>query len=104
MAARTMFDKLWHRHVIAEEDGESLLYIDRALIHEGSSHAFDAINEQRRSVFRPKQVFAFNDHYVPTSGRDKGACRHRAAGHPQHGAAARSQRGTPRHYTVRHRP
>ena len=72
MAACTMFDKLWDRHVIAEEEGESLLYIDRALIHEGSSHAFDSINEQGRSVFRPHQVFAFNDHYVPTSGRDKG--------------------------------
>jgi 3-isopropylmalate/(R)-2-methylmalate dehydratase large subunit len=73
MTARTMFDKLWQRHVIVEDEGESLLYIDRALIHEGSSHAFDSISEQRRSVFRPGQIFAFNDHYVPTSGRSKGA-------------------------------
>ena len=40
MAAQTMFDKIWSRHVVAEEDGELLLYVDRALIHEGSSHAF----------------------------------------------------------------
>jgi 3-isopropylmalate/(R)-2-methylmalate dehydratase large subunit len=72
MTAQTMFDKIWGRHAILAEEGESLLYIDRALIHEGSSHAFDAIGEQKRTVFRPRQIFAFNDHYVPTSGRDKG--------------------------------
>jgi 3-isopropylmalate/(R)-2-methylmalate dehydratase large subunit len=72
MAARTMFDKIWDRHVIVTEEGESLLYVDRALIHEGSSHAFDSIREQRRKIARPRQIFAFNDHYVPTSGRDKG--------------------------------
>ncbi len=72
MMAKTMFDKLWDRHKVAEEDGELLLYVDRALIHEGSSHAFAALAEQRHPVFRPRQIFAFNDHYVPTSGRDKG--------------------------------
>ncbi len=69
---RTMFEKIWDRHVVATEEGESLLYIDRALIHEGSSHAFDTIREQKRALFRPQQVFAFNDHYVPTTGRSKG--------------------------------
>jgi 3-isopropylmalate/(R)-2-methylmalate dehydratase large subunit len=69
---QTMFDKIWGRHVVVTEEGESLLYVDRALIHEGSSHAFDSIREQQRAVFRPRQIFAFNDHYVPTSGRDKG--------------------------------
>jgi 3-isopropylmalate/(R)-2-methylmalate dehydratase large subunit len=72
MAARTMFEKIWQRHVIAEEEGELLLHVDRALIHEGSSHAFAALDAQRRTVARPQQVFAFNDHYVPTTGRDKG--------------------------------
>jgi 3-isopropylmalate/(R)-2-methylmalate dehydratase large subunit len=72
VAAHTMFDKIWNRHVAAEDDGELLLYVDRALIHEGSSHAFDALAAQKRAVFRPQQIFAFNDHYVPTSGRDKG--------------------------------
>jgi 3-isopropylmalate/(R)-2-methylmalate dehydratase large subunit len=69
---RTQFEKIWNRHVIVTEEGESLLYVDRGLIHEGSSHAFDAIREQRRAVFRPRQIFAFNDHYVPTSGRANG--------------------------------
>ena len=71
--AQTMFEKIWARHVVTTEEGESLLYVDRALIHEGSSHAFDSLREQQRSVFRPRQIFAFNDHYVPTTGRDKGA-------------------------------
>lgn len=72
MIARTMFDKIWDRHKVAEEDGELLLYVDRALIHEGSSHAFAALAAQQRQVFRPRQVFAFNDHYVPTTGRERG--------------------------------
>ncbi|MEO7728249.1 MAG: hypothetical protein ABIS45_13420, partial [Burkholderiales bacterium] len=59
MTVQTMFDKIWQRHVVAEEDGELLLYVDRALIHEGSSHAFAALAEQKRKVFRPRQIFAF---------------------------------------------
>jgi 3-isopropylmalate/(R)-2-methylmalate dehydratase large subunit len=72
MSAFTMFEKIWRRHVIAEEEGELLLHVDRALIHEGSSHAFEKLDSQQRTVARPRQVFAFNDHYVPTTGRDKG--------------------------------
>jgi 3-isopropylmalate/(R)-2-methylmalate dehydratase large subunit len=72
MAARTMFEKVWNCHLIVEEEGEMLLFIDRALIHEGSSHAFAALERQQRSVARPRQVFAFTDHYVPTTGREKG--------------------------------
>ena len=67
-----MFEKIWRRHVIADEDGELLLHVDRALIHEGSSHAFAKLDSQQRTVARPRQVFAFNDHYVPTTGREKG--------------------------------
>ena len=72
MTTATMFEKIWRRHVIAEEAGELLLHIDRALIHEGSSHAFAQLEKQQREVARPRQVFAFTDHYVPTTGRDKG--------------------------------
>ena len=50
--AKTLFEKIWDRHVIATEEGESLLYIDRAVVHEGSSHAFDTIREQKRAVFQ----------------------------------------------------
>ena len=72
MAAQTMFEKIWDRHVLVGEEGELLLYVDRALIHEGSSHAFAALDRQQRKVARPQQIFAFTDHYVPTTGRDKG--------------------------------
>jgi 3-isopropylmalate/(R)-2-methylmalate dehydratase large subunit len=71
-APRSMFDKIWDRHVVEAEEGEVLLYIDRALIHEVSSHTFDALKQQNRGVFRPRQIFAFHDHYVPTAGRDRG--------------------------------
>jgi 3-isopropylmalate/(R)-2-methylmalate dehydratase large subunit len=72
MTAATMFDKIWARHVIAEENGEVLLYVDRALIHEGSSHAFARLEAEGRAVARPKQIFAHTDHYVPTTGRERG--------------------------------
>jgi 3-isopropylmalate/(R)-2-methylmalate dehydratase large subunit len=72
VSARTLFEKVWSRHVVAEEEGEVLLYVDRAFIHEGSSHAFAALDAKGRKVARPRQVFAFNDHYVPTTGRERG--------------------------------
>jgi 3-isopropylmalate/(R)-2-methylmalate dehydratase large subunit len=57
---------------VAQDGGEQLLYVDRAYFHEGSSHAFTKLEQEGRRVARPSQVFAFNDHYVPTTGRDKG--------------------------------
>jgi 3-isopropylmalate/(R)-2-methylmalate dehydratase large subunit len=71
-APRTLVEKIWNRHVVAEDGGELLLHVDRAFIHEGASHAFDKLQEEGRTIARPKQVFAFTDHYVPTAGRDKG--------------------------------
>jgi 3-isopropylmalate/(R)-2-methylmalate dehydratase large subunit len=72
-AARTMFDKIWDRHVVATaEGGETLVYIDRCLIHEGSRHAFQMLNERGLPVARPKQVVACSDHYVPTRNRALG--------------------------------
>ena len=71
-AARTLVEKIWNRHVVAEDGGELLLHVDRAYIHEGASHAFDKLQEEGRAIARPRQVFAFTDHYVPTTGRDKG--------------------------------
>ncbi len=68
----TLFEKIWNRHVVVEEEGELLLHVDRAFFHEGSSHAFAKLEQQGRTLARPQQVFAFNDHYVPTTGRDKG--------------------------------
>jgi 3-isopropylmalate/(R)-2-methylmalate dehydratase large subunit len=68
----TMFEKIWASHAIAEESGEVLLHVDRALIHEGSMHAFAQLEKRQRKVARPRQVYAFTDHYVPTTGRERG--------------------------------
>ena len=71
-APQTLVEKIWNRHVVAEDGGELLLLVDRAFVHEGSSHAFAKLEQQGRNVARPRQVFAFTDHYVPTTGREKG--------------------------------
>jgi len=63
---RTLFEKVWDTHVVAQEEDETLLYVDRCLIHEGSRHTFDTLHERGLSVAHPDKVFAFSDHYVPT--------------------------------------
>jgi len=72
-APRTLFAKIWDRHVVVKRDnGEVLLYIDRNLVHEGAFHAFGALKREGRKVRRPDQTFAVPDHYVPTRDRDRG--------------------------------
>ena len=67
---RTLFEKIWDRHVIVDNpQGPSLLYIDRDIIHEGSFHAFGDLRRRNLKVACPKQVFGIPDHYVPTRGR-----------------------------------
>jgi 3-isopropylmalate/(R)-2-methylmalate dehydratase large subunit len=63
---RTLFEKVWENHVVAQEEDETLLYVDRCLIHEGSRHTFDALRERGLTVAHPDKVFAFSDHYIPT--------------------------------------
>ena len=63
---RTLFDKVWDDHIVAQEEDETLLYVDRCLIHEGSRHTFDTLHERGLSVANPNKVFAFSDHYIPT--------------------------------------
>ncbi len=71
---RTMFDKIWSRHaVVARDDGQTLLYIDRHLLHEGSHHAFDMLRQRGLEVRRPDRTFATPDHYVATTGRELSA-------------------------------
>ena len=68
--ARTLFDKLWDAHVITvREDGETLLWVDRHFVHEGSHHAFRKLDERAASVAEPALTFGIADHYVPTRGR-----------------------------------
>ena len=65
---RTMFEKIWSRHVVAEgPGGHVLLYIDRHLLHEGSTSAFGRLAKSGRGVRRPDLTFATADHYVLTS-------------------------------------
>lgn len=67
---QTMLDKLWAAHeVLQREDGVSLLWVDRHLVHEGSHHAFAKIKERGLPVAEPELTFAVVDHYAPTRGR-----------------------------------
>ncbi|HEX4914923.1 MAG TPA: 3-isopropylmalate dehydratase large subunit [Vicinamibacterales bacterium] len=69
--SRTLLDKVWDAHVVRElEDGRSLLYIDRHLVHEVTSpQAFEGLRLAGRRVRRPDLTFATVDHNVPTSAR-----------------------------------
>src|SRR5712692_10513777 len=72
MSPRTMYEKIWEAHLIREEPGEpSLIYIDRHLIHEGTSpQAFAGLKAAGRKVRRPDLTFAVMDHSVPTKDRN----------------------------------
>src|SRR5271163_5071419 len=72
MAARTLYEKIWDAHVVREEPGQpTLIYIDRHLIHEGTSpQAFAGLKAAGRKVRRPELTFAVIDHSVPTKNRD----------------------------------
>ncbi len=65
----TLFDKLWMQHEILQRDGESLLWVDRHYVHEGSFHAFSRLTERGATVAEPELTFGVADHYVPTRGR-----------------------------------
>ncbi|MEM8760153.1 MAG: 3-isopropylmalate dehydratase large subunit [Pseudomonadota bacterium] len=68
-APRTLFAKLWEAHeVLRREDGASLLWVDRHLVHEGSHHAFAKLNERGLPVAHPELTFGVADHYAPTRG------------------------------------
>src|SRR5215467_366953 len=70
MMKRTMFDKIWDRHVVCDgPEGSSIVYIDLHLVHEVTSpQAFEGLRETGRRVRRPDRTFATLDHNIPTSG------------------------------------
>src|ERR1051325_2402093 len=70
MTGRTLFDKVWDRHVVcAGPEGSSILYIDLHLVHEvPSPQAFTGLRESGRKVRRPDLTFATLDHNIPTAG------------------------------------
>ena len=66
---QTIIEKLWSAHeILRREDGESLLWVDRHYVHEGSFHAFGKLAERRAQVAEPRLTFGVADHYVPTRG------------------------------------
>ena len=73
MAGKTLYDKIWDAHVVAEQDGEAILYIDLHLIHEVTSpQAFAGLRTHRRKVRRPDRTLAVADHNTPTEGQALG--------------------------------
>jgi 3-isopropylmalate/(R)-2-methylmalate dehydratase large subunit len=74
MAAKTLYDKIWDAHVVAEDpNGETILYIDLHLIHEVTSpQAFAGLRAHNRPVRRPDRTLAVADHNVPTEGQGLG--------------------------------
>ncbi len=73
MSAKTMFDKVWDRHVVADlGDGWSLLHIDRHLLHDLSGgRALTDVLERGLTVRNPELAFATPDHAV-SSAPDRG--------------------------------
>jgi 3-isopropylmalate/(R)-2-methylmalate dehydratase large subunit len=70
-APRTLYDKIWDDHVVStREDGTSLIFIDRHLIHEVTTpQAFAGLRAAGRRVRRPDLTLAVPDHNVPTTDR-----------------------------------
>ena len=71
---QTIYDKIWNEHLVHQQnDGTSLLYVDRHLIHEVTSpQAFEGLRNSNRKVRQPKLTLAVADHNVPTTDRSKG--------------------------------
>ena len=71
---RTLYDKIFDEHVIhTEEDGTSILYIDRHLVHEVTSpQAFEGLRLAKRKLWRQSSVVATADHNTPTTGWEQG--------------------------------
>lgn len=68
---RTLFEKIWDRHVVHAEEGRStILYIDLQLVHEvTSAQAFEGLRLAGRKLRRPERTVATADHNVPTTDR-----------------------------------
>ena len=71
---QTLYDKIWNNHLVnQQEDGTSLLYVDRHLVHEVTSpQAFEGLRNSSRIVRQPSLTLAVADHNVPTTDRTKG--------------------------------
>ncbi|MFC3071341.1 3-isopropylmalate dehydratase large subunit [Phenylobacterium soli] len=73
MPGKTLYDKIWDAHVVDQQDGEAILYIDLHLIHEVTSpQAFAGLRAAHRPVRRPDRTLAVADHNIPTEGQSLG--------------------------------
>ncbi len=71
--AQTLYDKLMSSHIVREQDGATLIYIDRQLIHEVTSpQAFEGLKLANRKPWRREANLAVPDHNVPTTERSSG--------------------------------
>ena len=72
--ARTLYDKLWDDHVVhVEDDGTTVLYIDRHLVHEVTSpQAYEGLRLAGRAPWRTSSIVATADHNTPTTGWERG--------------------------------
>ena len=70
----TLYEKIWNEHIVhQQDDGTTLLYVDRHLIHEVTSpQAFEGLRLSKRKVRKPNLTLAVADHNVPTTDRSKG--------------------------------
>ena len=73
MSGKTLYDKLWHSHLVEQrDDGSALIYIDRQLIHEVTSpQAFEGLRIAGRQPWRRDANLAVPDHNVPTEARER---------------------------------
>jgi len=74
MTGKTLYDKIWDAHVVAQEAGdEAIVYIDLHLIHEVTTpQAFAGLRAAKRGVRRPDRTLAVADHNTPTEGQALG--------------------------------
>jgi 3-isopropylmalate/(R)-2-methylmalate dehydratase large subunit len=74
MSARTLYDKLWDEHAVhTEDDGTTVLYIDRHLVHEVTSpQAFEGLRLAGRKPWRTSSIVATADHNTPTNHWERG--------------------------------
>jgi 3-isopropylmalate/(R)-2-methylmalate dehydratase large subunit len=75
MAGQTLYDKLWHSHLVkARDDGSALIYIDRHILHEVTSpQAFEGLRLAGRPLWRSGSLIATPDHNIPTTTKEREA-------------------------------
>ncbi|WP_088332537.1 3-isopropylmalate dehydratase large subunit [Lacimicrobium sp. SS2-24] len=73
--AKTLYEKIWDTHLVAQVGTDNLIYIDRHLIHEVTSpQAFAGLEEKGRKLRRPDRTFATMDHSISTRSLALDAC------------------------------